>query len=145
MNNAPVRVEHDGPITIVTIDRPDARNAVDRPTAHLLADAFRAFDADGERSVAILTGANGVFCAGADLKAVGDGRGNAVTDDGDGPMGPTRMLLTKPVIAAVEGYSVGSGLSVMGSNTRCWARKNNKREHWPASRQRASRELPMLK
>ena len=70
------RVEHDGPVTIVTIDRPEARNAVDGPTAALLADAFRAFDADDDASVAVLTGADGTFCAGADLKAVGDGRGN---------------------------------------------------------------------
>jgi enoyl-CoA hydratase len=85
---------------------------VDRPTAELLADAFRAFDNDDERAVAILTGAGGTFCAGADLKAVGDGRGNAVTDAGDGPMGPTRMLLSKPVIAAVEGYAVAGGLEL---------------------------------
>jgi enoyl-CoA hydratase len=96
----------------VTIDRPHARNAVDRPTAALLADAFRAFDADSGQLVAILTGANGTFCAGADLKAVGEGRGNAVTDGGDGPMGPTRMLLGKPVIAAVEGFAVAGGLEL---------------------------------
>src|SRR6476469_3506159 len=112
MDNAAVRVDHDGPVTIVTIDRPHARNAVDRPTAQLLADAFRAFEADDAQSVAILTGAGGVFCAGADLKAVGEGRGNAVTEDGDGPMGPTRMLLAKPVIAAVEGHAVAGGLEL---------------------------------
>ncbi len=112
MNDEAVRIERDGPVTIVTIDRPAARNAVDRPTAARLADAFRAFAADDDASVAILTGAGRMFCAGADLKAVGEGRGNAVTDDGDGPMGPTRMLLNKPVIAAVEGYAVAGGLEL---------------------------------
>jgi enoyl-CoA hydratase len=107
-----VQVEHEGTITIVTIDRPEVRNAVDGPTAELLADAFRAFDADDERSVAILTGAQGTFCSGADLKAVAEKRGNPVREVGDGPMGPTRMLLSKPVIAAVEGHAVAGGLEL---------------------------------
>ncbi len=107
-----VLVDHDGPVTIVTIDRPEARNAVDRPTAEALADAFRNFDTDADRSVAILTGAGGTFCAGADLKAFGTERANRVAPDGDGPMGPTRLLLTKPVIAAVEGYAVAGGIEL---------------------------------
>jgi enoyl-CoA hydratase len=107
-----VNIETRGAVTIVEIDRPAARNAVDGPTAALLADAFRAFAADDTQSVAVLTGAGGVFCAGADLKAVAAGRGNPVVADGDGPMGPTRMLLDKPVIAAVEGYAVAGGLEL---------------------------------
>jgi enoyl-CoA hydratase len=107
-----VLVDHDGPVTVVTIDRPEVRNAVDQPTAEALAEAFRAFDADDERSVAVLTGAHGHFCAGADLKAIADGRGNRVRPEGDGPMGPTRMALGKPVIAAVEGSCVAGGLEM---------------------------------
>ena len=107
-----VNVGHVERVTIVTIDRPDRRNAVDRDTAAALADAFRAFDADAEHDVAVLTGSNGTFCAGADLKAIGDNRGNAVRPVGDGPMGPTRMLLSKPVIAAVEGFAVAGGLEL---------------------------------
>jgi len=107
-----VRCERDGAVTIVTIDRPSVRNAVDGPTAAALADAFRRFDADDSSPVAVLTGAGGTFCAGADLKGVSQGRGNRVTEDGDGPMGPSRMLLSKPVLAAVEGYAVAGGLEL---------------------------------
>lgn len=107
-----VHFEVDGPVAVVTLDRPEVRNAVDGPTAAALADAFRRFDEDDSLAVAVLTGANGTFCAGADLKAVADGRGNRVGRDGDGPMGPTRMVLTKPVVAAVEGHAVAGGLEL---------------------------------
>src|SRR5712692_10209686 len=107
-----VRIDHDGPVTIVTIDRPAVRNAVDRATAEALADAFRAFEDDDERHAAVLTGAGGAFCAGADLKAIAAGGGNRAAPDGDGPMGPTRMLLDKPVVAAVEGHAVAGGLEL---------------------------------
>jgi enoyl-CoA hydratase len=98
--------------TIVTINRPEVRNAVDGPTAARLANAFRDFDADENSDVAILTGAQGTFCAGADLKAVAERSGNRVLKEGDGPMGPSRMLLSKPVIAAVEGHAVAGGLEL---------------------------------
>lgn len=107
-----VRTERSGPVTTVILDRPGARNAVDGPTAQALADAFRAFDADEGQSVAVLYGAGGTFCAGADLKAIGTPDGNQVTEDGDGPMGPTRLRLGKPVIAAIEGYAVAGGLEL---------------------------------
>lgn len=107
-----VDIEHVDRVTVVTINRPDRRNAVDRTTAAELADAFRAFDADDDHDVAILTGAGGTFCAGADLKAIGADAGNTVRAEGDGPMGPSRMLLSKPVIAAVEGFAVAGGLEL---------------------------------
>ena len=107
-----VRFETIDGIAVVTIDRPEVRNAVDGPTARALAEAFRRFDADAQLAVAVLTGAGGCFCAGADLKAVSHGRGNQVAESGDGPMGPTRMLLGKPVIAAVEGHAVAGGLEL---------------------------------
>ncbi|MED5261736.1 MAG: crotonase/enoyl-CoA hydratase family protein [Myxococcota bacterium] len=102
----------DGPVAVVTINRPEARNAVDGDIAAGLARAFRRFDEDEAAHVAVLTGADGHFCAGADLKAVGSGRGNRVEPEGDGPMGPTRMSLEKPVIAAVEGHAVAGGLEL---------------------------------
>lgn len=117
----PVQTRTDGPVLVVTIDRPEVRNAIDAPTAAALADAFRDFDADDALAVAVLTGAGGTFCAGADLKAIqaiGTGdtenarRATRVTPDGDGPLGPTRMLLSKPVIAAVEGHAVAGGLEL---------------------------------
>jgi enoyl-CoA hydratase len=107
-----VLVERDGEVTTITIDRPAARNAVDGATAAELADAFRAFDADPGAAVAVLTGSGGAFCAGADLKAIGTDRMNRLHPDGDGPMGPTRMRLGKPVIAAVHGAAVAGGLEL---------------------------------
>lgn len=104
-----------GPVFFVTINRPEARNAVDRPTAEALAEAFRTFDADDGLKVAILHGAGEHFCAGADLKAVASGdpaRGNRIDTEGDGPMGPSRMQLSKPVIAAVSGFCVAGGLEL---------------------------------
>jgi len=109
-----VIVEKNDRICTIIINRPEVRNAVDKPTANALADAFRAFDADDESDVAVLTGAGGHFCAGADLKAIGacQERVNRLDETGDAPMGPSRMLLSKPVIAAVAGYAVAGGLEL---------------------------------
>ncbi len=107
-----VEIAERGSITIITINRPERRNAVDRSAAGSLAEAFRAFDADGDKSVAVLTGAGEQFCSGADLKAIAEGGGNRMEAQGDGPMGPTRTALSKPVIAAVEGHAVAGGLEL---------------------------------
>jgi enoyl-CoA hydratase len=109
---AAVRVDRSGPVTTVILDRPEVRNAVDGPTAALLAEAFADFEADPDAAVAVLTGAGGTFCSGADLKAIGSPRGNRTEPDGNGPMGPTRMRLSKPVIAAVAGHAVAGGLEL---------------------------------
>ncbi len=107
-----VTVARSGPVTTVVLDRPEVRNAVDRPTAAALAEAFADFDADADASVAVLFGEGGTFCAGADLKAMGTPKGNRTAPDGAGPMGPTRMRLSKPVIAAVAGHAVAGGLEL---------------------------------
>jgi enoyl-CoA hydratase len=109
---SPLSVVDDGPVRIITIDRPDRRNAVDSVTARALLDEFTAFDADESLAVAVLTGAGGAFCSGADLKALSTGDRRPVSDDGPGPMGPTRLRLAKPVIAAIEGPAVAGGLEL---------------------------------
>lgn len=113
MPEGKVIVERDGPVTTVIINRPEVRNAVDNETADGLADAFRAFDADPDQHVAVLWGAGGAFCAGADLKSIASGERLKRYDiHGDGPMGPSRLALTKPVIAAVAGHAVAGGLEL---------------------------------
>ena len=107
-----VRVVREGPVTTVLAVASGAPQRRRRPDGAALADAFRAFDADADAAVAVLHGEGGVFCAGADLKAVGTRDGNRVGDDGDGPMGPTRMRLSKPVIAAIAGHAVAGGLEL---------------------------------
>ena len=112
--SAPITTDRRDRVLVVTIDRPDRRNAVDGPTATALHSTFEAFDADDGLDVAVLTGAGGTFCAGADLKAISEGTGNRIEEDVErpGPLGCTRMLLSKPVIAAVEGYAVAGGLEL---------------------------------
>lgn len=107
-----VRVEKKGPVTTVILDRPERRNAIDRAMAEALAEAFRAFERDDEARVAVLHGEHGTFCAGADLKAMAEGRPNRVEPEGDGPLGPTRMILSKPVIASIAGHAVAGGLEL---------------------------------
>src|SRR5439155_504820 len=112
MERASVRTEATGAVTTIILDRPDRRNAIDRPTGKALAAAFRAFERDADARVAVLWGANGTFCAGADLKAVAADPPRRRIRYGDGPMGPTRMRLSKPVIAAVAGYAVAGGFEL---------------------------------
>jgi enoyl-CoA hydratase len=107
-----VRYEADGPVVTVTIERLEVRNAVDMQTAAALADCFRRFDSDATLSVAVLTGSGGHFCAGFDLKALAADSPDRLSETGEGPMGPTRMMLSKPVIAAIEGYAVAGGLEL---------------------------------
>ncbi len=110
-----IKVEKKYPVVTIIIDNPDFRNAIDGPSAKELANIFKEFDKDEQALVAVLWGASENFCAGANLKAVADGRGNRIDKSGDGPMGPSRMILSKPVIAAIAGYAVAGGLELA-----CW-------------------------
>jgi enoyl-CoA hydratase len=112
MSTNSVITARDGKVLTVTINHPEVRNAVDSATAGALADAFKRFDADDELCAAVLTGAGGTFCAGADLREVADGRRTAIDENGAGPMGPTWLQLSKPIIAAVEGHAVAGGLEL---------------------------------
>ena len=112
MSTNSVITARDGKVLTVTIHRPEVRNAVDSATAAALADAFKKFEADDALCAAVLTGAGGTFCAGADLREVADGRRTAIDENGSGPMGPTWLQLSKPVIAAVEGHAVAGGLEL---------------------------------
>jgi enoyl-CoA hydratase len=112
MKTPAVRIERQGAITTVVLHRPDVRNAVDRGTAAALVDAFEAFERDVDARVAVLFGEGGTFCAGADLKAIAAGEPNALAEAGDGPMGATRRLLSKPVVAAIAGHAVAGGLEL---------------------------------
>jgi enoyl-CoA hydratase len=112
MNHAPVNTELIGTTFVVAINRPEVRNAVNGAVATALADAFRSFEENDDAKVAVLAGEGGTFCAGADLRAIGTPEANRVTSDGDGPMGPSRMTLSKPVIAAIDGYAVAGGMEL---------------------------------
>lgn len=108
----PIKVEINYPVYTVIINNSEVKNAVDGPTAYQLANAFREFEQDDEALVAVLWGANGTFCSGANLKAIVEGKGSRIDREGDAPMGPSRMMLSKPVIAAVAGYAVAGGLEL---------------------------------
>jgi len=112
MNQTPVNTELIGTTLVVAINRPEVRNAVNGAVAAALAEAFRAFEANDDARVAVLAGEGGTFCAGADLRAIGTPEANRVTSDGDAPMGPSRMTLSKPVIAAIDGYAVAGGMEL---------------------------------